>query len=52
LARHHGLKVVEIPVLWSHSPATKISMMRDSIQMFLDVITIRSNALRGRYAKR
>lgn len=51
LARHHGLKSVEIPVEWSHSPATKINMMRDSVQMFLDVFTIRWNALCGRYAK-
>jgi len=52
LARHHGLKSVEIPVRWAHSPATKINMMRDSIQMFLDVFTIRWNALWGRYRKR
>jgi len=51
LARHHGLNSVEIPVRWSHSPATKISMMRDSIQMFVDVFTIRWNALRGCYPK-
>jgi len=51
LARRHGLKAVEIPVLWSHSPATKINMMRDSIQMFLDVFTIRWNALCGRYPR-
>jgi dolichyl-phosphate beta-glucosyltransferase len=51
LARHHGLKSVEIPVRWSHSPATKISMMRDSIQMFVDVFTIRWNALRGCYPR-
>ena len=52
LARHHGLKSVEIPVRWSHSPATKINMMRDSIQMFVDVFTIRWNAIRGCYPKR
>jgi hypothetical protein len=52
LARHHGLKAVEIPVRWAHSPATKIDMMRDSIQMFVDVFTIRWNALLGRYRKR
>lgn len=51
LARHHGLKSVEIPVRWSHSPATKINMMRDSIQMFVDVFTIRWNSLRGCYPK-
>jgi len=51
LARHHGLKAVEIPVRWAHSPATKINMFRDSMQMFLDVFTIRWNALLGRYRK-
>ncbi|HYL63333.1 MAG TPA: dolichyl-phosphate beta-glucosyltransferase [Candidatus Methylomirabilis sp.] len=51
LARHHGLKTIEIPVRWAHSPATKINMLRDSVQMFLDVFTIRWNALRGRYPK-
>jgi dolichyl-phosphate beta-glucosyltransferase len=49
LARHHGLKAIEIPVRWSHSPATKINMMRDSVLMFIDVFTIRWNALLGRY---
>jgi glycosyltransferase involved in cell wall biosynthesis len=51
LARHHGLKAVEIPVRWAHSPATKVNMLRDSVQMFLDVFIIRWNALCGRYAK-
>jgi dolichyl-phosphate beta-glucosyltransferase len=49
LARHHGLKTIEVAVRWSHSPATKINMWRDSLQMFLDVVVIRWNALRGRY---
>ena len=49
LARHHGLRSVEIPVRWGHSPDTKVSMLRDSIQMFLDVFLIRWNGLTGRY---
>lgn len=52
LARHHGLRAVEIPVRWGHSPATKINMMRDSLQMFLDVFVIRWNSLRGRYPRK
>jgi glycosyltransferase involved in cell wall biosynthesis len=51
LARHHGLSIVEVPVRWGHSPATKVNMIRDSVQMFLDVFVIRWNALRGRYHK-
>jgi glycosyltransferase involved in cell wall biosynthesis len=52
LARHHGLRAVEIPVRWGHSPATKVSMLHDSIQMFLDVFTIRWNSFRGRYPRK
>lgn len=51
LARHHGLRAAEIPVRWAHSPATKVSMWRDSVQMFLDVFIIRWNALMGRYPR-
>jgi dolichyl-phosphate beta-glucosyltransferase len=52
LARHHGLRSVEIPVRWGHSPATKVNMLRDSAQMFLDVFTIRWNAMLRRYPKK
>lgn len=52
LARHHGLRAVEIPVRWGHSPATKVSMLRDSMQMFLDVFKIRWNSLLGRYPRK
>jgi len=51
LARHHGLSTIEVPVRWSHSPATKVNMLRDSLQMFLDILIIRCNALQGRYRK-
>jgi len=51
LARHHGLHTIEIPVRWGHSPATKVNMFRDSIHMFLDVFTIRWNAILGRYPR-
>src|SRR6266403_2169358 len=44
LARRHGLRAVEIPVRWGHSPATKVSLLHDSIQMFIDVFTIRWRA--------
>lgn len=52
LARHRGLRTVEIPVRWAHSPATKVNMLRDSVLMFLDIFAIRWNAICGRYPKR
>jgi dolichyl-phosphate beta-glucosyltransferase len=51
LARHHGLSAAEIPVRWANSPATKVSMLRDSLQMFADIFIIRWNALSGRYPR-
>lgn len=51
LARHHGLRAVEIPVRWGHSPATKVNMLGDSLKMFGDIFTIRWNAMSGRYAR-
>src|SRR6202047_90542 len=51
LARHHGLRALEIPVRWAHSPATKVDMFRDSLRMFVDVFLIGWNALTGRYPR-
>ena len=49
LARRHGLRVEEVPVCWSHDPATKVHIYRDSIEMFLDLLRIRINSAIGRY---
>jgi dolichyl-phosphate beta-glucosyltransferase len=51
LARHHGLRAIEIPVRWGHSPATKVNMLGDSLKMFVDIFTIRWNAMSGRYVR-
>jgi dolichyl-phosphate beta-glucosyltransferase len=51
LAKRHGLRVAEIPVRWSHDAGTKVNVAADGMQMFLDLIVIRENALRGRYPR-
>jgi len=51
LAKRHGLRSVEVPVLWAHDPATKVNVYSDSVQMFLDLLVIRWNAILGRYPK-
>jgi dolichyl-phosphate beta-glucosyltransferase len=51
LAKRHGLRVAEIPVRWSHDEATKVSVLSDGIRMFLELIVIRWNALRGLYPR-
>ena len=49
LAKRHGLRIAEIPVVWAHDPRTKVHMVRDSLQMFGDLWQIRWNAILGRY---
>jgi glycosyltransferase involved in cell wall biosynthesis len=51
IARQLGYRMLEVPVRWSHSEGTKVSMFRDSLNMFLDLVRIRWNGMRGRYRK-
>ena len=36
-----GYRVCEVPVIWENSEETKVSALRDSVSMFLDLIRIR-----------
>lgn len=49
IARHHNYQIVEIPIHWYFNADSKISVMRDSLRMFLDLLTIRRNTRRGLY---
>lgn len=51
LAQRHGLRAAEVPVRWAHDPATKVHVVRDSVEMFGDLIYIRWNWLIGRYPR-
>jgi glycosyltransferase involved in cell wall biosynthesis len=52
LAQRHGLAVIEVPVRWVNDPASKIHVVSDSARMFLALLGVRWNALRGRYPPR
>ena len=49
IARHHGYQILEIPIQWYFNADSKISVFRDSLRMFLDLLLIRRNARRGVY---
>ena len=49
LIERGGGRVVEVPVKWNDNPATKVRFLRDSAEMFLDLIAIRWRAITGRY---
>jgi dolichyl-phosphate beta-glucosyltransferase len=52
IARHHGYRIVEIPIHWYFNADSKISVFRDSLRMFLDLLLIRRNARRGLYDRK
>jgi glycosyltransferase involved in cell wall biosynthesis len=51
LAQRHGLLTAEVPVRWAHDEATRVRVVRDSLQMFGDLLLIRWNCFLGRYPK-
>ena len=52
IARKHDLRLLEVPVAWSHSEGSRVSFLRDSVKMFADLILIRLNDARGLYTIR
>jgi glycosyltransferase involved in cell wall biosynthesis len=50
LASRARLKILELPVRWSHAEGSKIRFMRDSVRMFSDLLRIRWNQIGGRYS--
>lgn len=50
LARKRGLNVKEIPVIWSDAEGTRIHPLRDGLHMIAEVLTIRWNAISGKYS--
>ena len=49
IGRKLGYKIKEIGVVWINSPASRVHILRDPIQMFIDLWKIRWWDLRGRY---
>jgi glycosyltransferase involved in cell wall biosynthesis len=50
LAKRCGFRIQEIPVVWSHREGTRINPLRDGLRMFAEVLRIRRNAIKGKYA--
>src|SRR5881394_4649321 len=43
LAHRAGLHVCEVPVRWNHAEGSKVSFLRDSLRMLLEVIALRAS---------
>ncbi len=49
IAKKHGFRIKEVPVVWVNSEESKVSAIKDSISMFTDLLKIRWNSLMGKY---
>ena len=53
IAKKQGNRLLEVPVVWDHCEGgelqNKLNYVRDSINMFADLIRIRLNDVAGRY---
>lgn len=52
IARARGYSIREIPVPWYYRTGSKVRPGRDTFGMLRDLLSIRRNALRGRYQRR
>lgn len=51
LARKRGYRVQEVPITWRYDASSRVSPVRDTIAMLRELVTIRWNAMLGRYGQ-
>jgi len=52
IAKNTGFKTKEVPIKWLNSPDSRVNALIDPLRMISELITIKSNCIRGRYGKR
>lgn len=52
LAHKFRYRIAEVPVRWLNDPNTKVQTLKHGMQMLRDLLIIRLNDLKGRYAER
>jgi dolichyl-phosphate beta-glucosyltransferase len=49
IARQLGFEIVEVPITWVYRPGSRLRLIRDSLQMAKDLLTIRRASKKGLY---
>jgi len=49
IARKYGFRIAEVPIDWYYSASSKINPIRDTVNMFREVLQVRWNDIQGRY---
>lgn len=52
IARRLGFSISEVPIPWRYHAHSRVKVLRDSLQMGMDLLRIRLNALKGIYKER
>jgi dolichyl-phosphate beta-glucosyltransferase len=52
IALKRGFKIQEVPVSWAHDARTRMSYLRDGLQMLKELLIVRWNAFTGHYSRR
>ncbi len=52
IALKHGYRLSEVPITWYYRPQSRISPLKDSINMVLEVLKVRRNGWRGAYDRK
>jgi hypothetical protein len=52
IARRRGYRIKEIPIHWYFSDESRIHLVKDTLSLLKDLLTIRRNARRGVYDRR
>lgn len=50
IARRHGFPIAIIPITWTYGTLSKVNAVTDTLQNLRDVLLVRWNGWRGRYA--
>ena len=51
IARARGLRIVEVPIEWHYRRASQVSLLRDGMGMFRELLRIRARARSGEYSR-
>ncbi|HSQ17154.1 MAG TPA: dolichyl-phosphate beta-glucosyltransferase [Anaerolineales bacterium] len=51
IARRRGLRIVEVPISWTYIPGSKVSVIKSSLRVIVELLTIRLNGWRGVYER-
>lgn len=51
IARRRGLRIVEVPISWTYIPGSKVSVIKSSLRVVVELLTIRLNGWQGVYER-